>query len=170
MKIEMLCENKVKLMHEAEDLSYYGLTFEEIDYERPATQRAFRDMMSRVRRDVGFSSEGCRLLVEARPAEGGGCILVVTKQPLQRKSRSSVRKPGEGKSIFRFEHTDDLLDALTGLRRFREEETRLYRMEGSYYASVKNDGNAARLLREFARECPSRTEGLLEQKGAPIAL
>ena len=32
MKIEMLCENKVKLMLEAEDLSYYGLTFEEIDY------------------------------------------------------------------------------------------------------------------------------------------
>ena len=76
----------------------------------------------------------------------------------------------KGKSIFRFEHTDALLDALTGLRRFREEETRLYRMEGSYYASVKNDGNAARLLREFARECPSRTEGLLEHKGAPIAL
>ena len=92
MKIEMLCENKVKLMLEAEDLSYYGLTFEEIDYERPATQRAFRDMMSRVRRDVGFSSEGCRLLVEARPAEGGGCILVVTKQPLQRAAARSASR------------------------------------------------------------------------------
>ena len=166
----MLSENKVKLMLEAEDLSYYGLTFEEIDYERPATQRAFRDMMSRVRRDVGFSSEGCRLLVEARPAEGGGCILVVPKQPLQREGRSSVRKAGEGKSVFRFELVDDLLDALNGLKRVREEETRLYRMEGCYYAMVKNDGSAARLLREFARECPSRTEGLLEQKGAPIAL
>ena len=78
MKIEMLCENKVKLMLEAEDLDYYGLTFEEIDYDRPATQRAFRDMMNRVRRDVGFSSDGCRLLVEARPAEGGGCVLAVS--------------------------------------------------------------------------------------------
>lgn len=41
MKIEMLCENKVKLMLEAEDLSYYGLTFEEIDYERPRHRGRF---------------------------------------------------------------------------------------------------------------------------------
>ena len=170
MKIEMLCENKVKLMLEAEDLDYYGLTFEEIDYDRPATQRAFRDMMNRVRRDVGFSSDGCRLLVEARPAEGGGCVLVVTKQPLQRKGRGSTRKTGEGKRIFRFEETDDLLDALPGLQKLEDEDMRLYRMEDSYYALVKSDGNAARLLREFGRECPSRTEGLLEQKGAPLPL
>ena len=47
MKIEMLCENKVKLMLEAEDLSYYGLTFEEIAELRGITVVACRQQMSR---------------------------------------------------------------------------------------------------------------------------
>ena len=120
----------------------------------------------------GFVLRAAACSVEARPAEGGGCILVVTKQPLQRKSRSSVRKPGEGKSISRFEHTDDLLDALTGLRRFREEETRLYRMEGSYYAIGEEPTamTCAACCGNSRRSALPATEGLLQQKGAPIAL
>ena len=167
MKIEMVCENKVRLLLEAEDLDYYGLTFEEIDYDRPATQRAFRDMLNRARKDVGFSPDGCRLVVEAHAAPGGGCVLLVTKQPLARKSRSPVRKAEEDRCTFSFEEVDHLLDVLPQLLRL-EESISLYRMDGSYYAAVKADGRAHQLLREFAAECPSRTLALLEQKGVSL--
>ena len=167
MKIEMVCENKVRLLLEAEDLDYYGLTFEEIDYDRPATQRAFRDMLNRARKDVGFSSDGCRLLVEAHPAPDGGCVLLVTKQPLARKGRSLLRKAEEELCTYSFEQIDHLLDLLPQLCKL-EESTTLYRMDGNYYATARADGKAHLLLREFGVECPARIRSLLEQRGTPL--
>lgn len=176
MKIEMLCENTVKLYLEPDDMDRYGLTFDEIDYDQPTTQRAFRDMMNKVRRDVGFSSDGCRLLVEARPRTDGGCILMVTRQPLSRRSRDSRRELPqlsrvlEERLLFRFDRIDDLLDATPHLQR-REDliSTKLYRLESEYYLLVElapdcDTGGTVNILREYGRLCPFHLAAPLEER------
>ncbi|NLT57891.1 MAG: adaptor protein MecA [Clostridiales bacterium] len=185
MKIELLCENTVKLLLEAEDMDRYGLTFEEIDYNQPSTQRAFRDMMSKVRRDVGFSSDGCRLLVEARACPDGGCILTVTKQPLSRRGRDSrreftrvsrIEEEGEEEEarIFRFEAVDHLLDASLLLRDIPGmRSARLYHMEEAYYLLAELDQQqdyqlALTVLREFGCECPAGLLAPLEERGSQL--
>ena len=176
MKIEMLCENTVKLYLEPDDMDRYGLTFDDIDYDQPTTQRAFRDMMNKVRRDVGFSSDGCRLLVEARPRTDGGCILMVTKQPLSRRGRDSRRELPqlsrvlEERLLFRFDQIDDLLDAEPHLRRHvGVTQSKLYRLESEYYLLVElapdcDTGGIVNILREFGRACPFHLAAPLEER------
>ena len=63
MKIEVVGENKLRLLLDNADMADYGLTYEEIDYSKLQTQKAFRSMMDTAEDAVGFMSDGYRLLI-----------------------------------------------------------------------------------------------------------
>lgn len=127
MEIIMISESKLKLMLAREDLAEFDLDAEELDYSKTETKRMFWDILNRLKRNVGFQTDGCRVLVQLFPSRDGGCEMFITKfadlryHPEQERSQESTEsgapllhyKPshrsggGKGKpGAFGFEHLE----------------------------------------------------------------
>ncbi|HWP79708.1 MAG TPA: adaptor protein MecA [Terriglobales bacterium] len=146
MKIEVVGENRLRLLLDGTDMAEYGLTYEDIDYSRPQTQKAFRNMMDRAEDAVGFRSDGYKLVIEARPATDGGCVLTVTRRP-KKKERDPLRRGT--RATFLFDTADDALDARLAL----SAPAAIMRVGRGYVLTVDPAGEPQRnILLEFGRE------------------
>ena len=79
MEIERLGRDEMKVVLSEDDLDKMHLTYDSFDYENPVAKRAIRDILSRARDEIGFSSSGGRLTLALYPKLGGGCELYATR-------------------------------------------------------------------------------------------
>ena len=79
MEIIMISENKLKLMLTRQELEEFDLEAEELDYSKTETKRMFWDILNRLKRNVGFQTDGYRVLVQIFPSRDGGCEMFITK-------------------------------------------------------------------------------------------
>ena len=79
MEIIQISESKLKLTLAREDLAEFDLDAEDLDYSKTDTKRMFWDILSRVKRNVGFETDGYRVLVQLFPSRDGGCEMFITK-------------------------------------------------------------------------------------------
>ena len=79
MEIIMISECKLKLMLAREDLAEFELDAEQLDYSKTETKRMFWDILNRLKRKVGFQTDGHRVLVQLFPSRDGGCEMFITK-------------------------------------------------------------------------------------------
>lgn len=79
MEIIMISENKLKLMLTRQELEEFDLEAEELDYSKTETKRMFWDILNRLKHNVGFQTDGCRVLVQLFPSKDGGCEMFITK-------------------------------------------------------------------------------------------
>ncbi len=146
MKIEVMGENRLRLLLDRADMRDYGITYEDIDYSKPQTQKVFRSIMDRAEDVVGFSSDGYKLVIEARPGTDGGCILTVTRRP---KKRTRDQSKKNGAFTFLFDDIDTALDAAIAVGR----ASKIKGVGGGYILSDDIGGDAVRhVLREYGKE------------------
>lgn len=79
MELIVINPNKLKIMLSAPDMVRYELETTHMDCADPHTRAAFRHIFDDARNEIGFDTEGERLLVQLYASKEGGCEIFVTK-------------------------------------------------------------------------------------------
>ena len=74
-----ISETKMKITLDQSDLERFRVAASALDYEDPATRRAFRAILDAAREESGFDVAGGKALIQCYPCKDGGCELFVTK-------------------------------------------------------------------------------------------
>lgn len=79
MKIEKLTENKIRIIVNLEDLKNNNLDYKTIMEKPIESQKLFLEMLLKAEKEVGFYTEGYKLLVEAFSSSDGLFVFTITK-------------------------------------------------------------------------------------------
>ena len=79
MKIEKLTENKIRVIINLDDLKKNNLDFHTIMQKPIESQKLFLEMLLKAEKELGFYTEGCKLLVEAFSSSEDVFIFTITK-------------------------------------------------------------------------------------------
>ena len=79
MKIEKLTENKIRVIINSEDLKNNNLDYQTIMEKPIESQKLFLEMLLKAEKEVGFYTEGCKLLVEAFSSSDENFVFTITK-------------------------------------------------------------------------------------------
>lgn len=129
MEIIVISDNKLKIMLSKEDLKQFELSADQLDYSNTETKRMFWDILSKIKHQTGFDTDGQRVLVQLYPSKEGECEMFVTKMGItspinsetnaceNTKTRSMLLtniKTDQRKnitlSVFSFEKNEELLN------------------------------------------------------------
>lgn len=79
MEFIRINDEKLKIMLSRDDLEEFDVRADELDYSNTETKRMFWDILGRAKRNVGFSCDGMRILVQLYSSRDGGCEMFVSK-------------------------------------------------------------------------------------------
>lgn len=92
MKIEKLTENKIRIIVNPSDLKVKNLDLHLMMDKTFEGQNFFADMLEQAKKEVGFNTDGCKLLIESFTSDDI-LIFTITKYSLQEiKNNKSVSK------------------------------------------------------------------------------
>jgi adapter protein MecA 1/2 len=196
MKIEKINENIIKITISFNDLLERNIDLTTMNYNSPAAQELFWDMMERAEEQFGFKASDSQLLIEASPDTNEGFIITITKlneigdmESMQRyiknklktteiKPRKKSRRPAAAKNIiYSFLSFDDL--CALGKRMITEYSgiSSVYKLKDSYYLVLsKNNLTAStvksleNILNEYGKKVMNTYfyEGYINEYGTRI--
>lgn len=152
MKITADNDYRISIELSDKDLRELDITYEELDYSNIETRRVLWTVLDCARKSLGRSIDlSGKMLIEAQPLGGGGCVLGFTMLPESSKNAQSgkIIKRGRGAAVFEAENADNLLDALGVFGSFTDGE--IFERDGVYRilpSGELSEEYAAR-LREF---------------------
>lgn len=79
MKFEKLTENKIRVIINLEDLQNTNTNIESIAKPTIESRSFLLDILLKAEKEVGFYTDGCKLLVEAFSSSDGVCVFTITK-------------------------------------------------------------------------------------------
>ena len=106
MELHRIGEGQLRISLSADDMDYYQLNSETMDYDDTATRSAFWRILDRAKKQTGFDAARDRVLIQVFPRKSGGCEMYVTKaapskQKTQRRVRHKQRIPPTRQNIKR---------------------------------------------------------------------
>ena len=112
MELIRISDSKLKVMLTEEDMIYYALDCETMDYDNTETRRAFWQILDEAKKKTGFDAASERVFVQVYPSKKGGCEMFVTKvgelcegKLMEEKRLSTMRKR---ENIYLFETMETL--------------------------------------------------------------
>ncbi len=145
MEMIPVTEHKLKIIMEKEDLKNFELCADDLDYGNTETKRMLWTLLSEAKRELGFDTDGYRILVQLFPSRDGGCELFITKTDsfpslhtdgqIYDKRSGEASETEERVGVFRFERMDHLLAVCRRLRAigYAEPSEAYISDEGRYY-------------------------------------
>lgn len=79
MKIEKLTENKIRVIINSDELGINNINFYNIMTKAIETQEIFSDILKKAEKEVGFHTDGCKLLIEAFSSLDDIFVFTITK-------------------------------------------------------------------------------------------
>ena len=157
MKIEKITENKIRIILKPEDIKDKNLDLHTIMTKTAESQGLLLEILSKAKEEIGFDTDGCRLLIEAYSSPEDFFVFTVTKytiesdnsfQPSPRKTVKVKRKSfshNTENSICQFENFENFCNfcnlisnsnkfALKGLVGLSS----LYLFNNNYFLVLKN--------------------------------
>ena len=195
MKIERIDENEIKVILTMNDLEERNLDFNSLNYNSPAAQELFWDMMEQAEIEFGFTAFDSQLSIEAIPDYNTGFVITITKlddeegfESLQNhiknryrkndsKTSKRIKKTPSNSLIYVFENFDYVCDACKKIVELYNREVSIYKYNNSYYLIItKNNLNPQSRIRfdlilcEYGNKVsmPGYFEGILNEYGKAI--
>lgn len=195
MKIEKINDNKIKVTITLSDLQERNIDFETLNYNSPATQELFWDMMEQAELQFGFNTSESQLAIEASPDENDGFVIFITKleddgdfESIQKYIKNKFRRTDlrvkkkchklcSSIVIYAFEHIDHLVGLCGTLKNIYSGNSTLYKLKNTYYMiltkntySVSNLKYFESLLNEYGKKVSNTTyyEGYLAEYAQKI--
>ncbi|MBR2460719.1 MAG: adaptor protein MecA [Clostridia bacterium] len=78
MKIVLITDSKLKVRLSRDDLEYYGIKIENIDYDNTETRRVFWSILDEAKQRTGFDAAISRIFIQIYPDGDGGCDMYVS--------------------------------------------------------------------------------------------
>lgn len=80
MELIQIGENALKVSLTREDMEFYDIEFDMLDYKNTETRRALRSILDEAKRSFGFESACDKLYIQAFRSKCGGCELFVRRE------------------------------------------------------------------------------------------
>ncbi len=199
MKIERISENEIKVTISIKDLEernieHIDLNF--LNYNSPATQELFWDMMEKAEIEFGFTTSDSQLCIEAIPDSDEGFVITITKidedgdfESIQKYIKNKFKKNDlrvKRKNrkiystimIYLFTNFEDLISLTKKISSIYSGESTLYKYKETYYLILtkshftsSNTRLLETMLGEYGDKVPNVSfyEGFLNEYGTMIA-
>lgn len=156
MKIEKLTENKIRVIVNLEDLKNNNLDYKTIMEKPIESQKLFLEMLLKAEKELGFYTEGYKLLVEAFSSSDGVFVFTITKyvekttpspNKLKVKPKKKIKNvnPKSNTSIYKFANFEEFCDfctAINNITKFSSKQLAktisLYLFNDTYYLILSN--------------------------------
>ena len=156
MKIEKLTENKSRVIVNSEDLKNNNLDYQTIMEKPIESQKLFLEMLLKAEKEVGFYTEGYKLLVEAFSSSDGVFVFTITKYTEKPAISSNKLKvtpkkkikdvnPKSTTSIYRFSNFEAFCEFCTAIHNTTNIQSKqlaktiaLYLFNDTYYLILSN--------------------------------
>ncbi|MBE6903412.1 MAG: adaptor protein MecA [Ruminococcaceae bacterium] len=139
MKLQLLDKNRLKVILEKDDLSYYDLSFATIDCKDRHTKEVFYSVIEQAKIQTGFNPKDKRLLIEAYPEDNGNILLYFTKIVSEKNESTEL--------VYEFAQIDDILDSFKIFKKsfIRTFDFNIYKLKDKYFLSfiADTDDNAS---------------------------
>lgn len=195
MKIEKISENIIKVTISLNDLEERNIDLSSLNYNSPAAQELFWDMMEQAEVQFGFNVSDSQLIIEPIPDSDEGFIITITKiddegdfesihKYIRNKFRKSdIRVKKKGRKIlstivvYSFSSFDDLCALSKKVQPLYSGDSTVYKCKNAYYLILTrssftiNDPKMFEiLLGEYGRRVGNAGfyEGYLNEYGTKI--
>ncbi len=167
MKIEKLTENKIRVIVNSEDLKNNNLDYQTIMEKPIESQKLFLEMLLKAEKEVGFYTEGYKLLVEAFSSSDGLFVFTITKyaektatppnklKVTPKKKIKSVN-PKSTTSIYKFSSFEEFCEFCTAMHNMANFQSKqlaktiaLYLFNDTYYLILSNINTESVFIHTF---------------------
>ena len=181
MKIEIIEENKIRVVLTHTELEERNLTPDNLKKNTPYLNEFLFEIMEHIREETGFNPYNGQVVVEAAP-ENEGLVLMVTKLTTQKRKMSLEKKKQyinakpkrvrKRKNIYIFNDFEDLCGAVMRLDKRAFDNSSLYKLEGKFYYYLiqgagfeKSNAILSEYSERFGKMC---SKAYLEEHGNKI--
>ncbi len=195
MKIERINENKIKVTISINDLEERNIDMNSLNYNSPAAQELFWDMMEQAEVEFGFNVAESQLVIEPNADSDDGFVITITKvdeegdfESIQkyiknRYKNTDVRVKKKNRKVYStlmiycFSNFDDLLALSEKINTLYCGDSSLYEYRGTYYLmltrsnlTVPNVKAFEAMLGEYGKKVTNTNfyEGYLSEYGEKI--
>ena len=192
MRIEKINDNVLKVTITINDLEERNIDLGSLNYNSPATQELFWDMMERAEEEYGFASDDSQLVFEASPESEDGFVVTITKvdadgefesiqKYIKSKYKNSDLKQKKKKSkvcstlkIYCFDSIDDLCQLSKRIATIYKGESTLFKCKNCYYLLLTGNSLSTQsldvLISEYSTHIVNANffEGYLNEYGDKI--
>lgn len=117
MELNLIREDKLKVLLTPFDMMKYELTCEKLDYDNTQTRKAIWSILDHARQETGFDAAIGKIRIDVYPEKSGGCAIYITKlkssdlpcEPMNETSAKNNISPGKITAVYQFEETDSLI-------------------------------------------------------------
>lgn len=163
MKIEKLTENKIRIIVNSYDLENKNLDFKALLSRTLDSQGFFLDMLEKAKTEVGFNTDGCKILVEAFSTTDEYLIFTITKY-VDKSNTQTCKRPkvkmknlniSATKAIYKLDNFDVFCDLCTYLNNNFSNITKiskcssLYLYNNNYYLLIRNNNISKDIMQNF---------------------
>lgn len=168
MKIEKLTDNKIRVIVNTSDLEVKNLDVRLLMTKALEEQNFFANMLEKAKEEVGFNTDGCKLLIEAFSSLEDILVFTITKYspqdikthtPPSKKKLTVKRKSldfSSKQAIYEFTNFDEFCDFCKyigkksnfDIKNFSKSIS-LYLYHHTYYLLIKNIDTSYELLKTF---------------------
>ena len=167
MKIEKLTENKIRVIVNSEDLKNNNLDYQTIMEKPIESQKLFLEMLLKAEKEVGFYTEGYKLLVEAFSSPDGLFVFTITKyieKPYTPSNKPKVTpkkkiknvNPKGNTSIYKFSSFEEFCEFCTAMHNIPNFQSKqlaktiaLYLFNDTYYLILSNINTESAYIHVF---------------------
>ncbi|AEY64914.1 adaptor protein MecA [Clostridium sp. BNL1100] len=191
MRIEKVNENVLRVTITLNDLEERNIDISSLNYNSPAAQELFWDMMERAEEEYGFASADSQLVFEASPENEDGFVVTITKidsdgefesiqKYIKSKYKNSDLRQKKKKSkvcstlnIYCFDSIEDLCQLAKRIYPLYNGESTVYRFKSSYYLLLAGSSSSPQLeiiMDEYSAHVGNANffEGYLNEYGERI--
>ena len=150
MKIEKLTDNKIRIIVNLEDLQKKNINLHSLMSNSIESQSLLVDILEEAEKEVGFSTNGCKVSIEAFASSDGHFIFTITKTASEaekitpKKKKLSIKRKETNidfeRSIYKFATFDELCKFCSYINsiNFKDlknlaQNTSLYLQNNTYY-------------------------------------
>ena len=163
MKIEKLTENKIRIIVNSYDLENKNLDFKALLSRTLDSQGFFLDMLEKAKTEVGFNTDGCKILVEAFSTTDEYLIFTITKY-VDKSNTQTGKRPkvkmknlniSATKALYKLDNFDVFCDLCTYLNNNFSNITKiskcssLYLYNNNYYLLIRNNNISKDIMQNF---------------------
>ena len=158
MKIEKLTDNKIRIILKQDDFKDKSIDVQTIMTKPSISQDFFLELLKEVKKEIGFETDGYKLLIEGFSSSDNTMVFTITKfnknnknnkKPLAKKRTKQITNSKF--QIFKFDSFEDFCKLSTN-QIHKKTNSSLYKLQDEYYLIIKTNQNQKLLneLTEFA--------------------
>lgn len=149
MILDKIDEKRLLIALSSEDLDLLNITFKQLDWKNDYSKEIIKNLLVRAKKEIGFSVDNNKLLIEAIPQPNGCFVLVTLLSNNSKKSRKIYKIKNNSKPfVFLFDDLESLFNSIERIynRSFVFSNSSIVQFKNSYYIVLYLNGSISSKL------------------------